>query len=74
MYSYTSMCIYFFNYIFLGVFVYMYLYHRSEASTLHTAHCTLHTYGTVSSQVATHLRTDRVCRVLGRSWIRTQDY
>jgi hypothetical protein len=31
-------------------------------------------HGTVSSQVATHLRTDRVCRVLGRSWIRTQDY
>ncbi len=30
-------------------------------------------HGTVSSQVATHLRTDRVCRVLGRSWIRTQD-
>jgi hypothetical protein len=30
--------------------------------------------GTVSSQVATHLRTDKVCRVLGRSWIRTQDY
>ncbi len=31
-------------------------------------------HGTVSYQVATHLRTDRVCRVLGRSWIRTQDY
>jgi hypothetical protein len=30
-------------------------------------------HGTVPSQVATHLRTDRVCRVLGRSWIRTQD-
>ncbi len=30
-------------------------------------------HGTVSSQVATHLRTDRVCRVLGRSWIRTQE-
>ncbi len=30
-------------------------------------------HGTLSSQVATHLRTDRVCRVLGRSWIRTQD-
>jgi hypothetical protein len=29
---------------------------------------------TVSSQVATHLRTDRVFRVLGRSWIWTQDY
>ncbi len=26
-------------------------------------------HGTVPSQVATHLRTDRVCRVLGRSWI-----
>ncbi len=26
-------------------------------------------HGTVSSQVATHLRTDRVFRVLGRSWI-----
>jgi hypothetical protein len=25
-------------------------------------------HGTVPSQVATHLRTDRVCRVLGRSW------
>ncbi len=31
-------------------------------------------HGTVSSQMATHLRTDRVCRVLGRSWVRTQDY
>jgi hypothetical protein len=30
--------------------------------------------GTVSSQVTTHLRTDRVCCVLGRTWIRTQDY
>jgi hypothetical protein len=30
--------------------------------------------GTVSSLVATHLRTDRVCSVLGRSWIRIQDY
>ncbi len=26
-------------------------------------------HGTVSSKMATHLRTDRVCRVLGRSWI-----
>ncbi len=26
-------------------------------------------HGTVSSQVATHLRTDRVGHVLGRSWI-----
>ncbi len=31
-------------------------------------------HGTVPSQVATHLRTDRVCRVLWRSWIWTQDY
>ncbi len=31
-------------------------------------------HGTVPFQVATHLRTDRVFRVLGRSWIRTQDY
>ncbi len=31
-------------------------------------------HSTVSSQVATHLRTDRVCCVLGRSWIWTQDY
>ncbi len=31
-------------------------------------------HGTVPYQVATHLRTDRVCRVLGRSWIWTQDY
>ncbi len=30
-------------------------------------------HSTVSSQVATHLRTDRVCCVLGRSWIWTQD-
>ncbi len=26
-------------------------------------------HGTVSSQVATHLRIDRVCRVLERRWI-----
>ncbi len=31
-------------------------------------------HGTVSSQVATHLRTDRVCCVQGRSWLWTQDY
>ncbi len=31
-------------------------------------------HGTVPSQAAVHLMTDRVCRVLGRSWIRTQDY
>ncbi len=56
----------FFSYIFLGIFVYIeYLCRPSEASTR---------YRTVSSQVATHLRTDRVCRVLGRSWIWTQDH
>jgi hypothetical protein len=31
-------------------------------------------HGSVSSQVATHLRTAIVCRVLGRSWIWSQDY
>jgi hypothetical protein len=31
-------------------------------------------HGNVSSPVTTHLRTDRVCQVLGRSWIRPQDY
>ncbi len=55
---------FFFSYIFLGVFVYiMYLCRPSEASTW----CCVIPGGT-------HLRTDRVCRVLGRSWIRTQDY
>ncbi len=29
---------------------------------------------TVPFQVATHLSIDKVCRVLGRSWIQTQDY
>ncbi len=54
----------FFLYIFLWFFVYI----CTSAAPQRPAH------GTVSSQVAAHLRTDRVCRVLGRSWIRTQDY
>jgi hypothetical protein len=55
---------FFFSYIFLGVLCVL----CTSAAPQRPAH------GTVPSQVATHLRTDRVCRVLGRSWIRTQDY
>jgi hypothetical protein len=54
---------FFFLYIFSG-----FLCIGTSAAPQRPAH------GTVSSQVATLLRTDRVCRVLGRSWIRTQDY
>ncbi len=55
---------FFFLYIFMGFCVYV----CTSAAPQRPAH------GTVSSQVATHLRTDRVCRVLGRSRIWTQDY
>ncbi len=54
----------FFSFIFLWFFLCI----CTSAAPQRPAH------GTVPSQVATHLRTDRVCRVLGRSWIRTQDY
>jgi hypothetical protein len=53
----------FFSYLFLGFFCIC-----TSAAPQRPAH------GTVSSQVATHLRPDGVCRVLGRSWIRIQDY
>jgi hypothetical protein len=53
----------FFSYIFLVFFCIC-----TSAAPQKPAH------GTVSSQVATHLRTNRICRVLGRSWIQTQDY
>jgi hypothetical protein len=55
--------IFFFSYIFLGVLCVL----CTSAAPQRPAH------GTVPFQVTTHLRTDRVCRVLGRSWIRTQE-
>ncbi len=61
--SFPAAPVIFFFYIFYG-----FLCICTSAAPQRPAH------GTVSSQVATHLRTDRVCRVLGRSWIRTQDY
>ncbi len=56
--------IFFFSYIFLGFLCIL----STSATPQRPAH------GTVPSQVATHLRTDRISCVLGRSWIRTQDY
>ncbi len=53
---------------FLYIFVFFLCIVRTSAAPQRPAH------GTVPSQVATHLRTDRVCRVLGRGWLRTQDY
>ncbi len=56
------------KFFFSPVYFYGFLFICTSAAPQRPAH------GTVSSQVATHLRTDRVCRVLGRSWIWTQDY
>ncbi len=67
MFVYGDVCTY------VGMFFFLYIFRFSlcictSAAPQRPAH------GTVSSQVATHLRIDRVCHVLGRSWIRTQDY
>ncbi len=64
----SAVCTYYIGIMFFPLYFQGFLCMCTSAAPQRPAH------GTVSSQVATHLRTDRVCRVLGRSWIRTQDY